>query len=84
MDGISLSSACQHICLGMIFTLLKIMRWFRYYHHSDIIRYIKIFTTIFITLEEEMGYVITYLQHKKTKPRSKNSRIDMKNTNTKK
>lgn len=32
--------------------------------HSDISRYIKIFTTIFITLEEEMGYVITYLQHK--------------------
>lgn len=48
----------------MMFTLLKIM--FRYYHHSDISRYIKIFTTIFITLEEEMGYVITYLQHKKT------------------
>lgn len=48
----------------MMFTLLKIV--FRYYHHSDISRYIKIFTTIFITLEEEMGYVITYLQHKKT------------------
>lgn len=30
-----------------------------------------------------MGYVITYLQHKKTPPRNKNSRIDMKNTNTK-
>lgn len=30
-----------------------------------------------------MGYVITYLQHKKT-PRNKNSKIDMKNTNLKK
>lgn len=66
LKDISLRSICQHICIGTIFsTLLKIMRCFRYYHYSDISRYIiKIFTAIFIILEEEMGYMITYLQYK--------------------
>lgn len=77
--NISLIPACQHICIGMIFsTLLKIMYCFRYYHYSDISRYIKIFTTIFIILEEEMGYMITYLQYKKTE--IKIAKLDMKNT----
>lgn len=71
MNDISLSSVCQHICIGMIFsTLLKIMYCFRDYHYSDISRYIKIFTTTFM-LEEEMGYVVTYLQYKKQKQKKK-------------
>lgn len=65
LNDISLSYVCRHICIGMILsTLLKIIYCFRYYRYSDISRYIKIFTTIFIILEEEMGYVITYLQYK--------------------
>lgn len=62
LNHVSLSSACQHICIGMIFsTLLKIMYCFLYYCYSDISKYIKISTTIFIILEEEMGCVITCL-----------------------
>lgn len=52
------------------------MYCFRYYHYSDIGRHIKIFTTIFSTLEEEMVYMITYLQYKK--PESKIAKLDMK------
>lgn len=72
---IFLSSACQDICISIIFsTLLKIMYCFRYYHYGDISRYVKIFTTIFITLEEEMRYVyvITYLQYKSQKQKQQN------------